>query len=188
MKVSEKFNPSFETFGDTKLIAMLDRGIAFTEAVSVGAKPHWLCLLGTSGAGKTYLAKQIWKWFRASELFRTQVKDDGFIYPGQFCSWRKAADEILGGSYFRVNELCTETFVVLDDIGAEYKDKSGIVKSKLDRILDERLGKWTVITCNYSLAKIASEMDTRIASRMMRGGSQIVDIETADFNLRRKAA
>jgi DNA replication protein DnaC len=190
MPALAKFNPEFETFGDPQLSRMLNASSAFAESIRNGEPPRWLSLLGASGAGKTFLARQLFRWFKASPLFKAvvDVGEDHIIHPGGFYSWRKTADMILGGDYSRVSDMCDERLVVIDDIGAEYKDKAGIVKSKLDRILDARVGKWTVLTCNYSLEQIGHEMDTRISSRMLRNQSVVVDVDVIDFNLRRRAA
>lgn len=185
MPASAKFEPAFETLGDPRLERMLSAARTFVDDFDTGKKPRWLVMLGTSGAGKTHLAREIWRWFKASPHFATRVSDDEeIIYPGQFASWRNVADGILSGNYARMNELCREKFVVLDDIGAEYQDRAGIVKSKLDRLIDARLGKWTLITCNHTLQQIAERMDTRIASRMIRGGSVVVEVDVPDFNAR----
>jgi DNA replication protein DnaC len=189
MQASARFNPKFQTFGERELVVMLNAAVGFVEdidAIAIGSKPRWLSLLGGSGAGKTHLAKAIWRWFRTSPHACAEVVgEQEIIYPGQFASWRKVADGILGGNYSRIEELCSEKFVVIDDIGAEYQDKAGIVKAKLDRVIDARLGKWTVITCNLTLEQIATQMDTRIASRLIRGGSVVVETTAQDFNTRK---
>lgn len=190
MPASAKFRPVFDTFGDPQLERMLAAAVQFADDINAGQSPRWLSLLGTSGAGKTFIAKQVIRWFKTTSLFRTSIdeKTGEIVYPGDFYSWRKTADAILGGDYSRVDELCAEKFVVLDDIGAEYRDKNGIVKSKLDRILDARVGKWTILTCNQSLEQISLDMDTRISSRMLRNNSAVVDVDVIDYNLRRRAA
>ena len=51
--------------------------------------------------------------------------------------------------------------------------------------VDARLGKWTVITCNFSREEIAEHMDVRIASRLGRGNNVIVDgICVRDYSTR----
>lgn len=59
--------------------------------------------------------------------------------------------------------------------------------SKLDPIIDARLGKWTVITCNFTRKEIAEHMDVRIASRLGRANNVIVDnISVLDYSIRSK--
>ncbi len=78
--------------------------------------------------------------------------------------------------------VCNDWFVALDDIGAEKASDFSV--SKLDQIVDARLGKWTVITCNFTRQQIADQMDVRIASRLGRGNNVIVDnIKVPDYSL-----
>ena len=59
--------------------------------------------------------------------------------------------------------------------------------SKLDQIIDAQLGKWTVITCNFTREEIAEQMDARIASRLGRANNVIVDnISVLDYSIRSK--
>lgn len=103
---------------------------------------------------------------------------------GQFCCWRKVASDLKGGSYGLIEDLSDDWFVVLDDIGTAH-DPSGFIASALDRILNSRLRRWTVITCNLSLKEIAAKIDARIASRMIRDDSVVIELAgLPDFNTR----
>lgn len=149
--------------------------------------PRWLVFLGKTGTGKTHITKAI------KRLFGEQM--DGLIIPdqdplktqhrmrGHFVSWRKACDRFRSGDY-GTRDMEEDYLLCLDDIGAEYKAKTDFITSKLDGILDARLNKWTVITANLNLQQIAEFLDVRIASRLMRGGSEIIEVNTADFNTR----
>lgn len=102
---------------------------------------------------------------------------------GIFLKWTKVARWIREGEHRLFYDLCNEKrCVVLDDIGSEYG--TDYTRSKLYEFLSEREGKWTVITANLSLEQIGEKMDTRIASRMIRGDSVVVDVNVPDFNLR----
>ena len=82
-----------------------------------------------------------------------------------------------------MHAVCDDWFVALDDIGAERASDFSV--SKLDQIIDARLGKWTVITCNFTREQIAEHMDVRIASRLGRGNNVIVDnINVLDYSTR----
>jgi hypothetical protein len=52
--------------------------------------------------------------------------------------------------------------------------------------LSERVGHWTVVTANLPLADIGDRIDVRIASRMLRDDSQVVDVDVPDFSIREK--
>lgn len=86
------------------------------------------------------------------------------------------------GEYRWFEDLCEERLLILDDIGSEYQ--TGFVAAKLYELLSLRVQKWTVITANLSTEQL-SEVDARIASRMIRGYSVVVDVDVPDFNLRK---
>lgn len=79
--------------------------------------------------------------------------------------------------------MCDAFFVVVDDLGSP-RDQNGYLADCYARICEERLGKWTIITTNKPLAQIADEIDARIASRMIRGGSKVIETNAPDWNLR----
>ena len=54
---------------------------------------------------------------------------------------------------------------------------------KLYELLNERLGKWTVLTSNLTLTQF-QEWDQRIASRLIRDGNECVETVTKDFATR----
>lgn len=168
-----------------QLIAMMQATYHFIEDVKERKPPRWLSLLGWPGAGKTYLARKVWNWYRRSDLFRAKMVNDEAVYPGQWCNWPEMAGELSGNEgYGTLEDLQTETLVVLDEIGAD-RDRHGHVRDCLGRLCSLRVNKWTVITSNLSLGDVQRHLDTRIASRMMRDGSVVVDVEVPDFALRR---
>lgn len=172
---------------------MLERMVSTAEAfcrdLYANNNPRWLVYLGPSGTGKTHLTKKV------SRYFRKHV--DGRLIPGQdlsrhqfrirggFVSWRQLAKDLRDGDHSILRDLSEDWFVALDDIAAEYKSKSDFLTAKLDELLDARLRKWTVITANLSLAEIGEFMDVRIASRLIRGSSDVIEVQAPDFNLRK---
>lgn len=169
---------------------MIEGCAKFCKAVKERQKPFWLSLIGGSGGGKTHLAKRIWKWFQTTDQFRSQVDRDWdgrkeITYPGQFCWWPEVSKELSANrGYDKVDELMREKFVVLDEIGAD-RDPNGHCKDHLARILCSRVGKWTLLTSNKTLEDIARDIDTRVASRMIRDGSIVVEIDVRDYWLRK---
>lgn len=148
--------------------------------------PYWLTLAGPSGIGKTMLAKEIWKQFMTWNRFelKLDVKHQ-HIYgnTGMNISWREHCAAIRSGLYESTEDIIKEHFVILDDIATE-RDPTGMIASILDRILSARLNKWTLITVNLTLEQIAERIDPRVASRMLRNGSQVVECSALDYNLR----
>lgn len=182
---------NFSTEGDTntrkQLEAMLRQAALFVRSLKHNHTPRWLSLLGTSGCGKTFLSKRIWRWFKSLPEFRAIVDEqtEEIIYPGSFVLWPNLAAELLSNSgYIRLNQLKQEKLVVIDEIGAD-RDPSGHVRDCLSRLLTARVGKWTVITSNKSLNDIERDIDARVSSRMIRDGNVVVDVAMKDYALRR---
>lgn len=180
--VISSFEFGFDTCDDESLSAMLAAARAFGAALLANECPRWLTFLGTCGAGKTHLAKRITTLWKKHGRSYVEPKTGATLSKrGGFISWRTVASDLRAGDYSVVRDLCEDEFVCLDDIGAEHR--TPFIVAKLDEICDARLGKWTIFTANLSLRDI-SEVETRIASRMLRGANQVVDIETVDYALR----
>lgn len=184
----------FQTFNDPQLEDMKLRAEEFLTDMLSKAKPHWLSLIGSSGAGKTMLAKWINRQFKdrldweidwpATERTRTEHEPNGRIirHRGDYIAWRRLASLLRDGEHRMFDDLCALTFLVVDDIGAEYG--TPFIDAKLYELCSRREQKWTVFTANLSLADIEQRIDARIASRMIRHGSKVVDVNVQDFNLR----
>lgn len=187
----------FEFWGEPhqrqQLEAMLVAIARLVGAMKRGEEPRWLSLLGSSGGGKTYLARRAWHWFSTGPLFRTSMVDaietgrTEACYPGQWCYWPHVAAELLGNrGYDWLKELGQEKFVVLDEIGAN-RDPSGHVRDCLAQVLCCRVGKWTIVTANSTLENIEKNLDPRVASRMIRDGNTVVELDLPDYWVWKKA-
>jgi DNA replication protein DnaC len=178
----------FETFDDPQLEKMLHAAMRFTSAMQLDEDPHWLCLLGPSGAGKTHLSKSIIKYWREKAGWWSLEGRAGLVpqlKESRFISWRKFIDRQKAGEFSEIQSVVSLPFVVIDDFGAEH-DPTGFAKSRLDRVADERLGKWTVFTSNLLLNQIAKEIDPRISSRMIRGQNIVIEVDVTDYNIRKR--
>ena len=175
----------FDTCGDVELTQMLSAAAQLVLEMKSGGSPRWLSLSAKPGAGKTHLCRRVWRWWEETGKWYVDISGATLVHRGQWVSWRKFAAELLGGDFSRIADLCTEQFVVLDDIGST-RDTSKIGLEVLAEILDARLGKWTMISSNYGLKEIASRFDARIVSRMLRGGSRVVDVAGVDYALRKR--
>lgn len=159
----------------------------FCKRMKAGARPYWLSLLGTSGAGKTFIAKRIFRWHRDCGRFNDCTDDNAgrpeVVYAREWCWWPEMAALLKGNEgygWLRDVESCN--FAVIDEIGSDL-DKSGHVSNCLANALCSRVGKWTLITSNKTLGAIQRELDTRVASRMIRDGSVVVDLDVLDYGL-----
>lgn len=106
---------------------------------------------------------------------------------GQFVDWRQFSGDLKASCFGRLEDIEKDWFVILDDIGSPH-DPTGFIASALDRICNSRSDmtkpKWTFITCNLMLNQIAERIDTRIADRMLRNGSVVVESTLESWALR----
>lgn len=170
----------FQTFSDPQLERMLMESARFVEQYCWPVKsPRWLSLLGSSGAGKTYLARRIYRW--AKTLPFPQSLGD-IKYPATWHHWPSVCKDLLERNFEPLESSVSDVVVFLDEIGAA-TDKTGFLTDQLSNFLCRRTGRWTVITGNVGM-KAIREMDARIASRMIRDGSVVVDVDVMDYSLR----
>ena len=182
--VASSWDFGFQTFDEAKLSEMLDAAQDFIRDMAMETAPRWLSLLGRSGTGKTHLARGITRFFKTmATIYIEPGTGAHLIRRGGFIGWRKVVDHLRDGDYGIMDAVSNDWFVALDDIGAERASDFSV--SKLDQVVDARLGKWTVITCNFSREEIAEHMDVRIASRLGRGKNVMVDgIYVRDYSTR----
>ena len=166
-------------FDDPKLIVLRDAVVRYQAAIMAHGYPHWLSLLGASGTGKTHSAKALWAEIKR----RCDWNTERCGYTPSLINWPDFVDQLrTGESYGLYNDMKRWPYLVLDDIGAE-RDPSGFSAEKLATLLGCRGGRWTVITGNLSLAQVEA-IDVRIASRMHRDGSQVVEVTAMDYAFR----
>lgn len=178
----------FQTLGDPALVKMLTAARRMVNEIMAGGSPRWLSFCGVSGTGKTHLAREIYRMVVRKGTFRASLTADEqeICYACAWEFWPKMASFMQKGldidDYYHAKNV---KFLVLDDIGA-VRDGSGHITSKLGELLGVRDGKWTVITANLLPADIAAKLDTRIASRMIRGRNMLVQVQTQDYALRKQ--
>lgn len=191
---------------------MLDAVMRFAGEILSGGQPRWLTLCGTSGTGKTFLAKALSAFLapRLRGLYekhgrpksdpRCMNYETAFSYAqagSRFVKWPRMVDDMREGEYSGYNNACHGWFKIIDEIGGESKERTsdGAEKptvfaiGKLTRLCDDRLGKWTLWTSNFYRSQLATVYDARIASRMMRDGNEVIELPqfVRDYNLRREA-
>ncbi len=142
-------------------------------------KARWLSYCGDSGTGKTFLARKIRK---AAKLIPHMAQHEKLINPILFAFWPDLLSELRDGEFWKMDDLSEANLVVMDEIAIDH-DPSGFAADKLCQILSRRVGKWTLLTSNWTLSKI-QEIDPRISSRMVRDQSIVVGCDTVDYATR----
>ena len=184
----------FKTFGEPTLeLARNALGSLLSDFSAPGMVPYTLALLGTSGTGKTALARVAWDriagygglaWEKLGEpdptgrqgYFRRESRSCGWHY------WPDISDGFKAGEFWPCDDIPNEWFAVLDDVGADY-DPNRIAAGKLDLILRRSQGRWRIVTSNLLLKQIKA-LDTRIASWLIRDENKVVEITAPDYATR----
>lgn len=179
----------FTTFSEPSLKEAKTAAMRFCAAMGDRYQPaHWLTLLGPPATGKTMLARLCCRFFsQYLDCFRDERANPELevrYRRGGFKAWGNVMRDMIEGDYSGLRDLRDDWFVCLDDIGAEYSRQRELSASKLYEVLNAREGLFTIITANLTLQQINEQMDARIASRLLRHGSLVVDVTARDFNLR----
>ena len=170
---------AFETLEDPILEKMKHEAQEFLIDISAKQKPRWLSYCGISGTGKTFLAKRI---RTAANRIPHMINHDKLLNPVMFQFWPDLLGHLRYQEFWRMDDIAEANLVVFDEIAIDH-DPSGFAADKLCQMLSRRVGKWTLITSNWTLSRI-QEIDPRIASRMVRDKSVVVGCDTVDYATR----
>lgn len=193
-----------ETPAERDVLKRMKReAVQLCSDVLVGLEPRWLFLCGRSGVGKTHLADRIaaflQKWGEWAYNKRERPKRDpsfehyettyAYAQTGAVSvKWSKIVDMARDGDFSEYNACKNDVYKVIDDLGAEGfgpdRKPTPFVVNQLGKLADARIGKWTVWTSNFMKRDFAEIFDVRIASRMLREGNVIVEVDARDYNIR----
>jgi len=153
------------------------------HASQPNVEPYWLTILGPSGVGKTLALKQAFRLLSRNEhlweiptISGTRFARCAHIVPGEdLTDWSAPKDF---GSY---------DLLYIEDIGAGAtgdKGSGAVLASRVTELLQYRTGRWTMMDANLSRKLIAQQLDPRIASRLKRDGSILLELSSdiPDFN------
>ena len=97
--------------------------------------------------------------------------------------WPKFVRQLRGGAFTLV-DAAVEADILFIDATLGRSTRLITITGALTEICDQRLGKWTFITSNLRLDGIADMVDTRVASRIVRGENIVAETSALDFVLR----
>lgn len=145
---------------------------ACVRDIIAGRKNHrWVTLFGRSGSGKTHLLQLAHYTLRKSGVHSI------------LRNWSLISDELFEFGNDQFDRLCRAPVLLLDDIGCDEfsSDKRArVIGSKLCRLFEARLGKWTLMSAGLSPHELGDQVSHRAASRLFRGSNELVDMRNAE--------
>lgn len=169
----------FQTCGDPVLENMLKHAVEFELKVKRNEPAHWLSFVGGTGTGKTMLSEIIFNAVRNVPHVRSHAT---LVMGAHKIHWPDFSSRVIKGEGYRFDQIKDANFVVIDEMSVG-SDKNGFERDLLWRVIYSRVGKFTVINTNLTMDAIEA-LNARIASRMVRDGSIVVECNTQDFGLR----
>lgn len=171
--------PQFLTLQDPVLEDMKQTATSYIADIRAKKSPYWLTLWGRNGhgngTGKSFLAR----------LVRDATTGSfGCTPPAKWTHWPSLCDRMQAREDTMHAFAFAESagLLILDDIGAEHQTAAMI--TKLCRLMESRLRKWTILTTNLS-PEDWQQRDSRISSRIIRDGNRHLRCETTDYALRK---
>lgn len=165
-----------------KLVAACAR---WCRKIEAHTEPRsWLTLMGPSGVGKTHCARALWRHLEGIfDFSKTEYIARLVYWPALISDASSPSQTDRENAHRQIRDLARWPLLVLDDVGAEF-DSTGRPTSYLNTLLNQRVGKWTIITSNLDLEQLA-KLDPRIADRIIREpNNEYVVIKTASHALR----
>jgi DNA replication protein DnaC len=159
------------------LIELVGKCADFALAFKGRQPPRWMTVLGVTGTGKTHCARRLWNHLAARLDWRRAAFNQSEVYWPRFVSELRSGD-----AYEKFRDMWSWPVVMLDDIGAD-RDTTGFATEQLNTLLGCRVGKWTIITSNLTLRQL-SEVEPRIADRIIRAPNIFLEVKTISHSLR----
>lgn len=180
----KKFDWEFKTFGDPKLVNILDKVEKW--CLLPNKEKSIITLSGPTERGKTHLLKRVkYLYDEYDEIFPNRKQNYPIV---SFVSWGLFTQETLDvRNYF--DKIKNSGLILIDDFLSDFYGlkKAGllnpsnfnkwhqIVISKAFDLLNVRVGKPTFITTNMT-EKDIEIIDDRIHSRLFREGGVFIEI------------
>jgi len=154
---------------------------SFCSAVIRRENPRrWLSLLGPSGVGKTHVLRQ------ALACLQSAVGRGHWSIPTN-TGWRgpqiaHIVPAVDLHDYRAARDYSRYDLIYVEDIGsgaALDKGAGAVTRSRIAELLQLRSNRWTLLDANLYRKEIDSQIDGRIASRLKRDGSWMVEVPQA---------
>lgn len=178
----------FNTMLDRELVSMLTEAARFVQEIKANpnGKGRWLSLLGSSGTGKTFLAKRVMRWIREQGARYTCFTSGASLARSySFTYWPEFIQEGREGDFSRKADMAGDWFACIDELSAD-KDRTGWIADSAAYVAGKRVDKWTLFTSNLTGEEIAQQIDTRVISRMTRDRNRVCVVSCQDYALRPK--
>lgn len=168
---------------DPAIVGMVKQCATWARSYRNNERPaRWLTILGDSGTGKTHAASRLFTW--ANEKAMGKGLHAKLAYIPHVIYWPDFIQRLRAGEACKKRDDMKDwPVVMLDDIGGE-RDTTGFAAEELHTLLGCRVGKWTLLTANLTMERLA-KVDARIASRIVRSNNLLTTVQTTDFAFRR---
>ena len=173
---------------------------SFVAAMELDTQPRWLTFTGINGCGKTLLMTQL---YAESVRINPGNPKNNPIWPPTWqsysrksvntydacrppCRWFSEASlvrRMKDGEYDLPFDVRGDFCTALDEVGIS-RDPTNFVADALSSFFENRINKWALFATNLTLPEVASRIDARIASRMIRDLNRVIEIKASDYALR----
>ncbi len=176
----EAWDWRFEAY-DPGLEPVLPAVKDFCASVLNKSEPKWITLLGPSGVGKTHILTRA---FRFLARFMPYIPTaTGRRIPQ--CAHIMPSTDL--NDYKSPRDYAAYDLIYIEDIGAGAgldKGTGAVLRGRVAELMQLRAFKWTMCDANMYRSEIAERVDPRIASRLKRDGSFLIEIppNVPDFN------
>jgi hypothetical protein len=192
---TSNWRPTLEEW-EPSLTRAASAAAKFVADIEAGADPYWLTLSGEPGCGKTLISTATFRQAAksceaatANHPQQTGVYSERRRRPGtRWIDETRFAQLFLDDKQYDLPEhLAIEWLVCYDDLGSK-RDAKDLIGDALYRLTNQRLGKWTLWSTNFSMEEIAKRIDPRVSSRLIRDNNRLVTITAGDYAKRPKGA